>query len=463
VGNNGSINYSIGIAPRSSDIGTQLGRYFALTTYRFNAERFHIGTCPGGNNHILAPDASNLAEALNILQANPHRFTAFNKYVSELFPGVHAVSVKPDATDGAKKTIRVWNIDPVSEREDLTIPLNDSGTGLGQVLAILYVILTSDTPRTIIIDEPQSFLHPGAVRKLMQILKDFSGTHQFIIATHSPAVIVAAESPKVFHLSLLDGESKIKVLARHDASHLHELLAEIGATFGDVFGADNILWVEGITEELCFPKILSTVGTLHKSLMGTIIKGLITTGDFTRKERPELIWQIYQKLSNATGLVPSALGFLFDDEGRSEQEKKELQQMSEGLIGFTKRRMFENYLLDVEAITEVINASDGALSAALKAENVANWLDSKVRKLSDAESTAEAWEHRVDAAKLLKLLFSELTDARVSYQKTKHSVALTEWLLEHRPEALRGLATEIEKVLEDGKRYTSSHTKSTTV
>jgi predicted ATPase len=41
------------------------------------------------------------------------------------------------------------------------------------VLAILYVVMTSNHPQTIIIDEPQSFLHPGAVKKLIEVLKQY--------------------------------------------------------------------------------------------------------------------------------------------------------------------------------------------------------------------------------------------------------------------------------------------------
>jgi hypothetical protein len=117
-------------------------------------------------------------------------------------------------------------------------------------------------------------------------------------------VITAAGSSTVFHVSLVDGQSQIKVVDTRQTSHLQELLAEVGATLGDVFGADNILWVEGSTEEACFPKILAGIGAAHRSLMGTVIKGVITTGDLTAKKRAELVWQIYSKLSNATGLIP---------------------------------------------------------------------------------------------------------------------------------------------------------------
>src|SRR5204862_1210440 len=82
--------------------------------------------------------------------------------------------------------VQVWQVDPVTERDDLAVSLNDSGTGVGQVIAILYVAVNSNAPRTIVIDEPNSFLHPGAARKLIEILKsDPLNQHQYIIATHS--------------------------------------------------------------------------------------------------------------------------------------------------------------------------------------------------------------------------------------------------------------------------------------
>ena len=40
-----------------------------------------------------------------------------------------------------------------SKREDIAIPLDQSGTGIGQVLAMLYVAVHSPFPRVIAIDE----------------------------------------------------------------------------------------------------------------------------------------------------------------------------------------------------------------------------------------------------------------------------------------------------------------------
>jgi hypothetical protein len=53
--------------------------------------------------------------------------------------------------------------------------------------------------------------------------------------------------------------------------------------------------------------------------------------------------------------------------------------------------------------------------------------------------TDDRWLRSVDATKLLHDMFNELTDAWFIYRKTAHSVALTEWLVEHKPEQLAGL------------------------
>jgi hypothetical protein len=41
---------------------------------------------------------------------------------------------------GEQVQISIWPLDPNSERDDLVIPLSEYGTGIGQVLALLYVL-----------------------------------------------------------------------------------------------------------------------------------------------------------------------------------------------------------------------------------------------------------------------------------------------------------------------------------
>lgn len=414
----------------------------------FKAERLNLGQASAVYSQVLEPDASNLAPCLHTLQSsNPIRFRRFNELVSEIFPEVRQITV-PLTPQGYVRVL-VWTVDPISEREDLAVPLLESGTGIGQVLAILYVILTSEHAQTIIIDEPQSFLHPGAVRKLLDILKHYQRhQHQYVITTHSPTAISAAD-PQVLLLVKKEGaESIVQSLDPAETSDLELLLNEVGARLSDVFGADNILWVEGPTEERCFPLILSKVS--ERPLLGTKILAVLHTGDFEGK-RAKTIFKIYSKLSEGGGLLPPAIGFIFDREKRDEKGRRDLKSRSLDKVVFTQRMMYENYLLDPQAIATIVSSAgsleeDGGVSV----QDVELWLANhklNSKYYDGRPATEESWVQEVHAAKLLKDLFWDLTNERVSYEKVPHSRQLTEWLLENEPEALRDLAQLIEGIL----------------
>lgn len=432
---------------------TELGVHIASTLmnriYIFRAERFNAGSCGFGRNPVLAPNAQNLAEVLGILQHNRSRFALFNKLVRQIFPQVHWISVRPHPQDNQTLEIVVWNHDPETEREDLAVPLNESGTGIGQVLAILYVVLTSSYSRTIIIDEPQSFLHRGAARKLVEILKSYP-QHQFIISTHSPTIITATNPKTITLVRQRDGESITEILNAEEIEQQRLYLAEIGARPMDVFGADNILWVEGETEEECFPKILESIA--HRSLMGTVIRGIKHTGDLEGKHA-DLVFEIYDRLSHSKSLLPPALGFILDDEGRSSQQKTEIEHKSHERAFFIPRRMYENYLLNPEAIATVANQIEGFRETPLTSNEVRALLEAKrddakyYRPLAVPATADDQWITTIHGARVLADIFSELSEARVSYDKLRHSGAITEWLIEHTPEDLREIADLLEQIL----------------
>jgi hypothetical protein len=68
-------------------------------------------------------------------------------------------------------------------------------------------------------------------------------------------------------------------------------------SLSDVFGADSILWVEGPTEEQCFPLILSKVAP--KLLTGTKIVSIKNTGDLLRKKVhfADVMFDLYKRIS----------------------------------------------------------------------------------------------------------------------------------------------------------------------
>lgn len=305
-----------------------LGPYLQDAVYLFRAERMNVGECSIEGSVELAPNASNLASVLLQLNASPLALERFTNYIRDVFPTIFSVVSRPKPDQPSIARIEVINRDIQSSEwhPGISIPLADSGTGISQVLAILYVVVTARTSRVIVIDEPNTFIHPRAARKLLAILKERE--HQYIITTHSPDIIRAAD-PEVLCLVKWTGrESVIEALNVSDANNLHRVLSELGVKLSDVFGADNVLWVEGRTEEICFPRLLQHVNQSKPAAL-TAVVGMVNTGDFEgRRVRRSLAWEVYERLSVGSALIPPALAFSFDQEGRTAIEIEDMKRRS---------------------------------------------------------------------------------------------------------------------------------------
>jgi predicted ATPase len=427
--------------------------YFSNLIYIFRAERLNIGQCGVGDKRILQANAANLAEVLNLLMSsNPKRFDKFLKHIRAIFP--HITQITVPIVGGHTAMIKIWNIPGESEREDLAVPLSESGTGIGQVLAMLYVVVTADVPKVIIIDEPQSFLHPGAVRKLIEILHAYP-QHQYIITTHTPTAISATGAESLIQIRRNGYESVVDVISAKSTRDLKFFLADIGASLGDVFGSDKVLWVEGPTEENCFPLILRK---LSKTLLsGTQILAVKNTGDLEGKLASR-IFDVYNKLTSSSTLLPPAIAFLLDTEGKSKSEKDEIDRKSSGLVRWLPRRMYENYLLSPSHLANILTEDDGEREETIGVQEIEEWLldhfnDKKYfdkdKYGPNLEYPSDTWEKTVHAAKLLNDLFNELTEARVEYRKVDHGLRLTELLIEEPTPAIQELSQFLKSILEE--------------
>lgn len=420
--------------------------------YRFSPERTCIGFSKHGGNQTLETDARNLPEVLSTLQPLAD-FRKFNELVSRVLPQVKWVSVHPRDTGNE---ILIWPVPFGEGNQDAAVPLQDCGTGVGHVLAILYVVYTSKESRTILIDEPQSFLHPGAARRLMDALSEFPN-HQLIVASHSTTVISANSVSQIMEVENENSTGAIiREVTWEDASHKAALLNELGARLADVYGADNIIWVEGPTEEECFPKILRHFAP--GLLGGTAILAVRSTGDAGSRDA-ERIFDIYRKLSTSGSLIPPTLAFIFDREVWNDQQLKELKIRSNGLLRTTDRRTFENYLLDPAAIAAVINSEDSDRQCPLAEDEVSKALESLVSDKENYKPAVRALgppSEFTNAPGVLRSLFSQLTEARVSFDKTTHSVAIVDWLLQNNARFLTPLADVLKGHLDEIRKAGSA-------
>ncbi len=352
--------------------------------------------------------------------------------------------------------VRCWAVEPSTGRDDICFPLSEWGTGVGQVIAILYVTMTHETPSCIVIDEPNSFLHPGAVKKLIDVLKLYPH-HQYIISTHSAEVIKAANPEQVIRLTPTEDELKISLVPVTKLDTMREIFADLGISLGDVFGADTILWVEGKSEEECFPMIIRDL--LKMPTLGVSIRSVSSASELT-EQRPRLIrrfLELYRKVSEGPSLVPTAIGFSFDPVKISSKEKTDLEKLYDGKLRFLPRLNLESYLLHPEAIAWLLNGTETFKDGpAMTGADISKWMSEKggqkkYHPMADAPTTygSDAWFRSVDGALLLNDMLQEVSGAKEIYRKIPYSARLTKWLIDNDFKFFDELKGYVESLIKD--------------
>ena len=404
------------------------------SVYVFEAERRAAGPCRFGRATVLAPDAENLAEVLNNLRENPARFSNYQGLVTQVFPDIKGLTVS-HAPGSDMLEVRLWLAPIETERTDLTISLTECGTGIGQVLAILYVVTSSPSGSVIAIDEPNSFLHPEASRTLIRILKKHS-RHQYIISTHSPEVISEAASAALIAV-LHDGtESEISHCTGEPVEHAMRALRLVGARLSDVFGYDRILWVEGPSDAIVLEKLVRHWSPDDQTIA---VRPVRSTADF-RKNTIDRTVEIYAQLSHAKALVPPALGFIFDREDRSDRDVADAERRQDVEIRFLDRTMMENYFLDADVLAAFLSGLDSVPGAAISEKQVADWQSTQF------SGDRSDWVRSCHGKHVIQGLIEHFFESKYVYIEAKHLPELAEIQLqldESRLSPLRELLARI--------------------
>ena len=417
--------------------GTVAGYYeqYRRAIYRFSAQRRPGGECVNSGDPLLDREATNLPYCINHLQSNDaHGHKMLCDWVNRIFPSVKWIQASPTPTNSFQ--LRCLPTLPEDRRDDLAIPIARMGAGIGNVVAMLYVVLTSRHPQVIAIDEPNSFLHPRALRELLQILATEGKQHQYILTAHSPDVLTAVK-PNLITLFEFDGAST--TIQQVDAKNISDIrtgLSDLGIRMTDLHGRDQVLWVEGQTEELVMPELLRYF--CPEIAAGTAVLRVEHTGAFEKRKgvNPNEVVKIYHRLTASSALVPPMIAILLDSEARKEVERTQLEQDSKGVLRFLDRPMLENYILFPDAIVAVLNG----LGENVTIEDVQNALE-------NAGFSGASVVNKIHGANVLNTVFSELSETRHTFNKTRDVPEIISWLIENNAETLRPLGSVLRNVM----------------
>jgi energy-coupling factor transporter ATP-binding protein EcfA2 len=394
--------------------------------YRFSAERSVHPTSGHHPNGDLFTRGENLAFCMNHLQTNnPALFDQLTSLIQRIFPNIHRVSAPPVNN---VFELRVQTTPAKLNRSDLSVPIDKVGTGVGNALAMLYVALTSQVQRFILLEEPNSFLHPRALRELLAILAEIGGKHQFFITTHSSDVLRTINASTV---TLLEHDGQKTSIKQTTGSRLHELragLIDLGIRLTDLHGCDEVIWVEGETEEAIFPKLLRYY--FPEKAQGIAVLPLHSTGDFeSKKIKTKKVAAIYKHLSDGTFLAPPMVAITLDREARSDADIQRIKDECGGIVHFLPKIMLEDFLLDANAIAAVLSHELNDVVTNQQVQEALTKYQEDVVYSLEPKNPKGSPPH---AAKVLEKVFQEL--AKREYQKTSHGPQLTDWILVNKPQ-----------------------------
>ncbi len=411
----------------------------AAKVFTFKAERYRIGHSAIAPNPMLQADASNLAGCLADLRKNRRQYDTYVELVQSVLPQVADIGVAPYPGGGGNVEIQIYNAKTDDPR--MGIPLNDCGTGVAQVMAILYVIHTYKSA-VIVIDEPNTFLHPAATKCLMRIMRQRTN-FQFVVTSHSAEVIAALGPEHVLDVRWNHENGHTQIISREARSLATKraLMSNLGISFADVFGSDKIIWTEGATEAACFDLLLDASDDARPQGLTFLAMPFASKSDQKNKSDVIEFFAVLTRVSEGAALWPSSTWFSFDPERRTSAQLTEIDKLSGDRTTFLPRRTYENYLLHPTALAALLARldKDGVYSA----ETVEDWIAANKGTHRKGATTSADFDIEGDAASLLKAMFSALSETRAQYGKVEHGAWLTEWLLKNDKPFVRELIQHV--------------------
>jgi predicted ATPase len=139
---------------------------------------------------LLEPDGSNLASVVGELgRRAPETLERVKEYLANIAEEVTHFEVRPY---GEYETLRFRLRSAVADRPlELDAAGMSDGTlrALSNIMAVFQIIMPHGHPSVIGIEEPETELHPAALRALVDALREATQHTQVLLSTHSPDLL----------------------------------------------------------------------------------------------------------------------------------------------------------------------------------------------------------------------------------------------------------------------------------
>lgn len=181
--------------------------------------------------------------------------------LQKFIPEVKSLEIRDRYPYIGDKSIRrpYFDTSSISIDDGVRTSLEYKGDGIKSLIAIGLMKSMKQGDLTIAIEEPESHLHPDAIRKIKEAIIEISQNNQVIISTHSPILINR------------DSISSNIIVAKSTATpckQIKEIREELGVIVSDnLTHANRVLLVEGLSDATSLKAIIQNRSSKLKKLL----------------------------------------------------------------------------------------------------------------------------------------------------------------------------------------------------
>jgi len=204
------------------------------------------------HNSNISENGANFPNILELfLHENLDSHSILKKLLGEFYPDITNLwseAISEDILTKSKPFIR-----ELSEKRYF----ESLGKGIHQILIILTHLLQLKENYTLMIEEPELFIHPQLQKNLYGIIQRFLPFHQIFITTHSPFILNSHDDNSSIHqIVKLNNASSVKNVKK---SKLTEVIQELGVRPSDILMNNGFLLVEGERDIRLFKKLFKEI------------------------------------------------------------------------------------------------------------------------------------------------------------------------------------------------------------
>lgn len=200
----------------------------------------------------LMQSGGTLLQDLTMMAIDPDKAKHWRKFREALIRHVNDIMGPlgmPLVTDVEMKNGNVMNV-YLNTLPNTEMPIGRLGTGISQLFIILSaLLLRMGEPLIVCIEEPESNLHPGLMRRFVDQLRTFKNV-QFIFTSHSHVLLdCLQEEDRVFRLfQRSDGSCCVEPC--EGIHKQHHLLDALGIRASSLLQTNCVIWAEGPSDRL---------------------------------------------------------------------------------------------------------------------------------------------------------------------------------------------------------------------